>query len=226
MHKTKYPRWLGLKAECIKNTQSMILSKENPQRPAIIVDMKQIHSLEHSFLVAMPNLDNGWFEKTVIYIVEDNEHGSMGLVINSPNKLNVKDLLDHFHLPLPMDSDKVDDQVLLGGPVDHERGFILHRPQGEWKSSISLPDNMAMTVSEDFLEAVSNETAPADFLICLGFSGWEPQQLAQEIQENSWLTIPFNASLLFETPIEQRWEVALGTLGIHPSALSAQAGNA
>lgn len=188
--------------------------------------MKQMHSLEHSFLVAMPSLDNGFFEKTVIYIVEDNEHGTMGLVVNSPNRLTVKDLLDHFHLAIPEDNAQMSDQVLIGGPIDNERGFILHQPQGNWKSSIHLPDGLAMTVSEDFLEAVSHQNAPQDFMVCLGFSGWDPNQLAEELQANSWITIPYNQSLLFETPIEQRWEVALATLGIHPSALSTQAGNA
>lgn len=185
-----------------------------------------MHSLEHSFLVAMPTLDDGWFEKTVIYIVEDNEHGTMGLVINSPNRLKIKDLLEHFHMPYHGHSPLFETQVLIGGPVDNERGFILHRPQGNWKSSMHLPDGLAMTVSEDFLEAISHEEAPEHFMVCLGFSGWEPNQLAQEMQENSWLTIPYNQSLLFDTPIEQRWEVALATLGIHPEKLSSQAGHA
>ncbi len=188
--------------------------------------MKHMHSLEHSFLIATPSLDDGWFEKTVIYIVEDNEYGSMGLVINSPNRLTVKDLLEHFHLPIHDESEELTRQVLIGGPVDNERGFILHTPQGQWKSSMPLQDGLAMTVSEDFLEAVSEQQAPDNFLVCLGFAGWEPDQLAQELQENSWITIPYNESLLFETPVEKRWEVALATLGIHPSMLSTHAGNA
>ena len=189
--------------------------------------MNQLHSLEHHFLIAMPALAGSWFEKTVIYIVEDNEHGTMGLVINLPHKnLNIKELLEHFELPTPDYSGFLDHEVLLGGPVDLERGFILHESYGEWKSSMDLPDNISMTVSEDFLNALSENQVPKNFVTCLGFSGWEPQQLAQEIQENSWLTIPFNHSLLFETPIEDRWEVALGTLGISPGFLSAEAGNA
>jgi len=188
--------------------------------------MKQMKSLEHSFLVAMPSLDDSWFEKSVIYIVEDNEFGTMGLVINALNKLTVQDLLEHFQLPFDETSIEMTRPVFSGGPVDIERGFILHRPVGAWKSSLSLPDNMAMTVSEDFLTAVSDETAPRDYLVCLGFSGWEPNQLAQELQENSWINIPFNESLLFETPIEHRWEIALATLGITPQSLSTAAGHA
>ena len=188
--------------------------------------MNQLKSLEHHFLIAMPALENSWFEKTVIYLVEDNEHGSMGLVINLPNKLDVKDLLDHFELPIPTGADFLDKTVLIGGPVDLERGFILHQSNGDWKSSMQLPDNLSMTVSEDFLEALSGNQEPDKFIVCLGFAGWEPGQLAQEIQDNSWLTIPYNESLLFETPVEKRWEVALGTLGISPEFLSCEAGNA
>ncbi|BBP46758.1 UPF0301 protein [Thiosulfatimonas sediminis] len=188
--------------------------------------MKQLQSLEHYFLVAMPSLDNSWFEKTVIYIVEDNQHGTMGLVINLPHNLDVRSLLEHFDFPYTERNPHLDDTVLMGGPVDSERGFILHQQGGEWKSSMPLPDHLAMTVSEDFLQAVSNEAAPDAFIACLGFAGWEPGQLAEELQNNSWLTIPYNASLLFETPLEQRWEVALGTLGIAPEFLSSEAGHA
>lgn len=188
--------------------------------------MKQLQSLEHSFLVAMPSLDNGWFEKTVIYIVEDNEHGTMGLVINSKNRLTIKDLLDHFHIPYHSATPNIHKHVFVGGPVDNERGFILHRPQGDWKSSMHLPDGLAMTVSEDFLESISHAQAPEDYLICLGFAGWEPEQLAKEMQENSWINIPYNASLLFDTPTDVCWEVALATLGITPGTLSSEVGHA
>lgn len=188
--------------------------------------MNQMQSLEHHFLIAMPALENSWFEKTVIYIVEDNEQGAMGLVINLPNQLNIQDLLDHFELPTPKNVSYLEDLVLIGGPVDLERGFILHDSIGDWKSTMPLPDQLSMTVSEDFLAALSENQAPENFLVCLGFAGWEPGQLAQEIQDNSWLTIPYNKSLLFDTPIDERWEVSLGTLGISPEFLSCEAGNA
>ncbi len=188
--------------------------------------MNKLPSLEHNFLVAMPSLENSWFEKTVIYMVEDNEHGSMGLVVNLPNKITVNELLEHFSFDTPEKAGFLKDPVLIGGPVDLERGFILHKGDGQWKTSLPLPDHLNMTVSEDLLKEMSINLPPKHFLVCLGFSGWEPGQLAQEIQENSWLTIPYNESLLFETPIENRWEVALGTLGISPEFLSAEAGNA
>lgn len=185
-----------------------------------------MQSLEHHFLIAMPSLDDSWFEKTVIYMVEDNEHGSMGLVINLPHQLNIDELLNHFDYVPDRPYDFLSKPVMTGGPVDMERGFILHHPIGNWKSSMSLSDRLAMTVSDDLLEALAHNEGPEEFLVCLGFSGWKPGQLAQEIQANSWLTIPYNQSLLFETPIETRWEVALGTLGISPEFLASEAGHA
>jgi len=188
--------------------------------------MKEMQSLEHNFLIAMPSLDDSWFEKTVIYIVEDNEQGTMGLVINLPHKLNISDLLDHFDYIADDHFSYLDNPVMIGGPVDMERGFILHRPIGNWKSSMSLSDDLAMTVSDDLLEALAHQQGPEEFIVCLGFAGWKPGQLAQELQDNSWLTIPYNDALLFETDMANRWEIALGTLGISPEFLSQEAGHA
>ena len=188
--------------------------------------MKEMHSLEHHFLIAMPSLDDSWFEKTVIYIVEDNDLGSMGLVINLPHKLAINDLLEHFDYAVEGHYHYLDNGVLIGGPVDMERGFILHQPIGNWKSSMTLSDTLAMTVSEDLLKALTHGEGPDDFIICLGFAGWQPGQLAQELNENSWLTIPYNETLLFKTPAESKWAVALSTLGISPEFLSVEAGHA
>ena len=188
--------------------------------------MKELASLEHNLLIAMPSLENSWFEKTVIYVVEDNEQGSMGLVINLPHKFNIGELLEHFNIDVNEHHPRYFAPVLMGGPVDVERGFILHDDVGEWRSSMPLPDKLAMSVSEDLLEAMAREEGPKNTLVCLGFAGWSPGQLAQEMQENSWLNIPFNYSLVFETPIEQRWEVALGTLGISPEHLTMDVGHA
>ena len=114
---------------------------------------------------------------------------------------------------------------MMGGPVDVEHGFILHQPDGDWQKTVALPDNLGMTVSEDFLKALSQKSAPEDFVICLGFAGWEKGQLNDEIQANNWLTIPYNASLLFDVPAEKKWETAIQTLGIAPEFLSMDAGH-
>jgi putative transcriptional regulator len=188
--------------------------------------MNELKSLEHHFLIAMPSLDNSWFERTVIYLAEDNEHGSMGLVINLPHKLEMHELLEHFNIPISEDNPKYYAPIMVGGPVDMERGFILHDDVGQWRSSMPLRDRLAMTVSEDLLEAFGQEQGPTRALICLGFAGWEPGQLAKELIENSWLTLPFNEHLLFDTPLEDRWESALKEMGVSPEFLSAEAGHA
>ncbi len=187
--------------------------------------MQTLQSLEHHFLIAMPNLANSWFDKALIYVVEDNDYGSMGLVVNYPHQLDVSQLLEHFDMPIPADADYLDNTVMMGGPVDMEHGFILHQPTGDWQKSLPLPDDLGMTVSEDFLKALSEQQGPQDFLVCLGFAGWEKGQLNEEIQGNHWLTIPYNASLLFDVPAEKKWDTAIRTLGISPEFLSMDAGH-
>jgi len=190
--------------------------------------MENLNSLEHHFLIAMPNLADSWFEKTLVYVVEDNQHGSMGLVVNLPHKLILSQLLEHFQLPtdrLNSRSDLAEQVIMMGGPVDMEHGFILHQPPGDWQKSIHLKDNLAMTVSEDFLKAVSEGNQPEKLLVCLGFAGWEAGQLNEEIQQNNWLPIPYNESLLFDIEPDQKWLVALNTLGISHESLSMEAGH-
>lgn len=188
--------------------------------------MKTCHSLQHQFLIAMPSLDDSWFAKTVIYMIEDNDKGSTGLVINKPHNLSVKQLLEHFHIHAEESRKDLKSTVLMGGPVDMERGFILHSPGGAWQSTILMEDNLGLTVSEDFLKAIAQYEAPENYLICLGLASWTKGQLNSEIQRNSWLTAPYNASLLFETEIEQRWKVALSMLGVSPQFLSSETGHA
>lgn len=188
--------------------------------------MKIPHSLQHQFLIAMPSLDDGWFAKTVIYVIEDNEKGSTGLVINKPHDLSVAQLLEHFNIYADSECPDLKRTVLMGGPVDMERGFILHQPPGEWQNTVVVDKELGLTVSEDFLQAIAQGEAPQDFMICLGLASWGKNQLAGEIQRNSWLTAPYNASLLFETPLEKRWKTALGMLGVSPEFLSAETGHA
>jgi len=184
-------------------------------------------NFQHQFLIAMPSLDDTWFEKTVIYMVEDNEKGSMGLTLNVPHHLPIEKLLEHFHTDIDPSLPYLSKDVLIGGPVDMEHGFILHtKTQTKWKKTIDLEGQLQMTVSEDMVTALGNGTGPEQFIVCLGFASWEKGQLAQEMQENSWLTIPYNASLLFDIPYFDKWRVALGTLGVSPEFLSLEAGHA
>jgi putative transcriptional regulator len=187
--------------------------------------MNNFMSFEHHFLIAMPSLDDSWFARTVIYIIEDNEKGTSGLVLNKPHKLTVKQLLEHFHIDAVEDREDLQASVYMGGPVDMERGFILHQPLGAWQNSMRLPENMGLTVSEDFLQAIANQTAPKNYITCLGLANWTKGQLMNEIMRNSWLTAPFNSSLVFDTPCEQRWKAALGMLGVRPETLSHEVGH-
>ena len=186
--------------------------------------MTQLTSFEHQILIAMPSLDDSWFEKTVIYIVEDNEHGSMGLVLNLPHKLDVEQLLSHFNINKQITPQIAQQRVLMGGPVDMEHGFLLHKGEAIWQKSLSLKDGLAMTVSDDLLQAIGQNKGPDKFIAALGFAGWEKGQLAKEIQENSWLSIPYNESLIFDVKIDEMWLVSLQTLGISPEFLSMEAG--
>jgi len=208
--------------------------------------------LSHHFLIAMPGLEDPTFAKSVVYLCEHSERGAMGLIINKPGELSLKHLFDKVDLPLRR-PDLLQSNVLHGGPVQTERGFVLHEPiwlasaenseaskepandeavgQAEASSSIyastlSVPGGLAMTTSKDVLEALSNGSGPKRILVTLGYASWGEGQLESEIGENSWLTVEANSDIIFETPIEQRYEKALALLGLQPWMLSTDAGHA
>ncbi|SIN73242.1 putative transcriptional regulator [Sulfurivirga caldicuralii] len=188
--------------------------------------MNHADSLAHHFLLAMPSLDGTYFERALIYVIEDTPEGSMGLVVNRPIQPSVRDMLDGLEIPILKDDPRLDTPVYEGGPVDPEHGFVIHRPQGNWKSSILMPDNVAMTVSLDLLRAMGEGQFPDQFIMALGYTGWEAGQLQQELSENSWLTLPYSATLMFDIPDDAKWEMALSTLGVSPEFLSTEAGHA
>ncbi len=184
-----------------------------------------MNSLENHLLIAMPTLADTFFNKTVTYICEHNDQGAMGLIINLPIHITLAELLtqiDSNKKPTSM----LNQPVLSGGPVSPERGFVLHAPQQGWASSLALSDDIMITTSKDILMALGTEQAPPDFLVTLGYAGWGPGQLEQEIIENSWLTVPAKKEILFNTPIEQRWQKATENLGIDPAHLSSEIGHA
>ena len=209
-------------------------------------------NLTHHFLIAMPGLEDPTFAKSVVYLCEHSERGAMGLIINKPGDLSLKHLFDKVDLPLHRE-DLLKSNVLHGGPIQTERGFVLHEPiwlssaenseaskepannetadQAEVASSIyastlSVPGGLAMTTSKDVLEALSNGSGPKRVLVTLGYASWGEGQLESEIGENSWLTVEANPDIIFETPIEQRYEKALALLGLQPWMLSTDAGHA
>ncbi|SEL67199.1 putative transcriptional regulator [Colwellia chukchiensis] len=182
-------------------------------------------SFENQLLIAMPSLDDSYFNKTVTYICEHNAEGAMGLIINLPINVTVNELL------LQIDEAKADipelsQQVLTGGPVSQDRGFVLHSTQAGWNSSLALNDHVMITTSKDILMALGTEDAPEKYMVTLGYAGWGPGQLEEEIKANSWLLTPADDDIVFNTPIEQRWKKATEKLGIDVARLSSEVGHA
>lgn len=182
-------------------------------------------SLQNNFLIAMPSLTDPYFERSVTYICEHNNEGAMGIVINQPLKLSLAQVLEQVDIPVS-NSNLAQIPVYSGGPVGIERGFILHTPQECWRSSLKLSDEVMITTSKDILEALGSDRAPSQFLLALGFAGWDAGQLEQELADNSWLTIPADSDILFQTPNQERWQKATEKLGIDVWQLSSEAGRA
>ena len=182
-------------------------------------------SLENQFLIAMPSMGDPYFSKTVTYICEHNDDGAMGLVINVPVQLTLNELLEQLDSDLEKHP-QLEQQVLTGGPVSQQRGFVLHSPQEGWSSSLALSTDVMITTSKDILLALPTDKAPDNYMVTLGYAGWGPGQLEQEIIANSWLTTPADSEILFNTPIEQRWLKATEKLGIDIAHLSSDIGHA
>lgn len=182
-------------------------------------------SLQNNFLIAMPSLKDPFFERSVTYICEHNEEGAMGLVINQPLDISLAGLLKQVDVAVN-NSSLENIQVFAGGPVGTDRGFVLHSPQEGWRSSLQLSDEVMVTTSKDILDSLGSDRAPSRYLLALGFAGWEAGQLEEELAENSWLTIPADTDVLFNTPISERWEKATAKLGIDVWQLSSDVGRA
>jgi len=188
-------------------------------------------NLTHHFLIAMPGLDDRSFAKSVVYMCEHSERGALGLVINKPSDINLKGLFDKIELPLHR-SDLVQTPVFQGGPVQTERGFVLHEsmmPPGSasvYASTMTIPGGLEMTTSKDVLEALSTGAGPRKIFVSLGYSAWGQGQLESEISENSWLTVAADVAVIFDTPVAQRYDKALLLLGLQSWMLSPGAGHA
>ncbi|OIM98067.1 hypothetical protein BFR57_10135 [Idiomarina sp. MD25a] len=185
-----------------------------------------MESLQNHFLIATPSMNDPLFRRSVTYICEHNEDGAMGLIINQPAELTVNSLLDKLEIVYPDSADSLKGPVYQGGPVGQERGFVIHPPQQNWRSSLKLSDEIMVTTSRDILEALGSSAAPLQFLLTLGYAGWEAGQLEQELAENAWLAIPADPEILFNTPINQRWEKATKQLGFDIWKLGPDVGHA
>jgi putative transcriptional regulator len=191
--------------------------------------------LKHHFLIAMPGLEDEIFSRSVIYMCEHSARGAMGLIINKPSDISMRHLFDKVDLPLRRE-DLVENPVGHGGPVQTERGFVLHDPlrmdkieqEGGsiYASTLTVPGGLEMTTSRDVLEALSSGAGPRRVLVTLGYASWGEGQLESELGENTWLTVPASADLVFEVPMAERYDRALDLLGLKSWMLSPDAGHA
>ena len=196
-------------------------------------DTVQPINLTHHFLIAMPGMRDEGFAGSVVYMCEHTDKGALGLVINKPADLTLTELFKKIELPLDR-ADLSTAPVFQGGPVHPERGFVLHdavvaEGQGSdsiFASTLAIPGGLEMTTSRDVLEAIANGGGPRRVLVTLGYASWGEGQLESELGENSWLTVDADSRIIFDTPIDERWEQALGLLGLQAHHLSAQAGRA
>jgi putative transcriptional regulator len=182
-------------------------------------------NLTHHFLIAMPTMTDPHFANTLTYVCEHNPEGALGIVINKPIDMTLSALFDQIDIPLANRALR-QSPVHFGGPVQIDRGFVLHRPLGNWQSTLAISDNLGLTTSKDVLEAVGRGEGPKDMFISLGYAGWSAGQLEQELAQNAWLTVEADPDVLFDLPPEGRLPAAMRLLGIDFSRLSDDAGHA
>ena len=182
-------------------------------------------NLTHHFLIAMPNMADPHFSKSLTYICEHNEKGALGVVINRPIDLLLSTLLEQVSIPVT-DQQCGDIPVHYGGPVQTDRGFVLHGPVGQWQSTLSINANIGLTTSKDILQAVARGEGPEQIFVTLGYAGWGAGQLESELAQNAWLTVPADNAVLFDLPSEERVPAAMQLLGIDFASLSEEAGHA
>ena len=191
-------------------------------------------NLTHHFLIAMPGLEDASFARSVVYLCEHTERGALGLIINKPSDISLQNLFDKVDLALRRE-DLQKDVVFQGGPVQTERGFVLHEPmfmadaqpdEPVYAATMAIAGGLEMTTSKDVLEAMSTGAGPRKVLVTLGYSSWGEGQLESELAENSWLTVGADLSVIFDTPVAERYDRALALLGLKAFLLSPDAGHA
>ena len=179
-------------------------------------------SLRHHFLVASPWLADPRFHGGVIYLCEHSSDGALGLMINQPLDIHLGEILEQ----LDMQGGELDLPVFSGGPVEPERGFVLHSPGRHWQNTARVTDDVSLSTSRDILESIGKDDGPDEFLVALGYSGWGEGQLEEELGSNAWLTCPASSDILFRTPVDKRYEAVLRLIGIDLNQLSDSVGHA
>ncbi|NNM59166.1 MAG: YqgE/AlgH family protein [Legionellales bacterium] len=183
-------------------------------------------SLQNHFLIAMPLLNDFNFARAVVYICAHTRNGAMGVIVNRQiSEINLGEVMAQMDINITNEAVS-DVPVFLGGPVQPERGFIIHPPFGSWQSTLLIGDNLAVTSSQDILHAMAKGDGPEEFLVILGYVGWEEGQLEEEVANNYWLTTPAVSEILFHTPSEDRWKAAAALIGIDIANISSETGHA
>ena len=199
--------------------------------PTVTADTSAMQSgyLTNQLLIAMPTLEDPNFGHTVTLICEHSDKGALGIILNRPLNMVLGDVFEQ--LSLETNNNGLKQQLVLrGGPVQQERGFVLHRPGGAqspvWDSTMCISKTLHVTTSRDILTAMASGAGPSQAIVALGYAGWDAGQLDEEIRANTWLTVPVDDSILFDTPYEQRWQAAGRLLGVDFGRLAMQAGHA
>jgi len=186
--------------------------------------MNQATYLNNQFIIAMPNLADPNFFHTVTYLCQHNEEGALGIVINRPADMKLGEIFQQMNIPITSLS-AAEIPVFAGGPVQQERGFVLHTGGGDWNATMAVSESISLTTSRDVIEAIAVGKGPEQYLVALGYAGWGEGQLEQEILANAWLNTPYGKHILFDTPIDLRWRAAAGQIGIDINQLTTPPGH-
>lgn len=182
-------------------------------------------NLTGNFLIAMPAMTDPYFAKSLTFICEHNEQGALGVVVNRPIDMTLQTLFDQVGIALD-NREIADSPLYFGGPVQTDRGFVLHQPAGTWSSTLVVDGDIGLTTSRDILEAIGSGSGPSRFIVALGYAGWAPGQLEHELAQNAWLSVDAAAAVIFDLPWETRVNAAMARLGVDLASLSEQAGHA
>jgi len=186
--------------------------------------MQKVNLTRH-FLIAMPSMADPHFSRSLTFVCEHNDQGALGVVVNRPTEMNLHALLEQVSIA-PENEDFKSVPVHFGGPVQVDRGFVLHTPVGDWQSTLAVGSEIGLTTSRDILQAVARGEGPRQMLVTLGYAGWAPGQLEHELSQNAWLTVQATPQVIFELPAEDRLAAAMSLLGIDYAKLSEVAGHA
>jgi len=182
-------------------------------------------SLTGHFIIAMPSLTESYFDQSVTYICEHDDNGAFGIVINHATDITLDEVIPDIDLSSSKSSNH-DQKLFIGGPVQQDCGFILHKSGKEWKSTLRVDDHISLTTSRDILESIAKNEGPEDNIVALGYAGWGPGQLEQEFLDNAWLSCPANEKIIFHTPVKQRFQAAADIIGVNMNTISNQSGHA